>query len=530
MFQDLQKYVQNPTLKEFTSEIEKEICFYPPSNQAELCASLLEYLSSRYFTYPLSFSLLIFDYFHLNANFKKYYSIVSRLEIHETLKFLEQKGALETEIKAVGAKLEPIIVKIDLNMIIQLKREYFNDRPKQFPKDNNLMNNDKIIYFKTTQDQSMSNKQKLQKILAEPTAIKLEFQRTIEERQRKQILASVANQIKEYNFFSLKSEICKFQTRFSCFEKSHKKYCEYTHLYKILSPFTKYNEVCNKEKYLTVCQQNRCQYYHYDIETEEYLSFLRNIYISLTVKLSLIREPKEIQWINCDLRDFDFSILGKFDAIMLDPPWDIHMNLPYGTLQDKEMKSLKVKMLQDKGVCFLWVTGRVLELGRDCLTEWGYKRIEEIVWIKTNQQGKIARTGRTGHWLNHSKEHCLVGIKGEDFNVNRNVDCDVIVAEVRETSRKPDEIYSLIERMCPGGRKCELFARPHNRRPGWISLGNQLPGIYVETSILDKFNQRYPDANLTTEKMESFKYIEQKEKQEFIKNVYSNHLVRNTRI
>jgi len=51
---------------------------------------------------------------------------------------------------------------------------------------------------------------------------------------------------------------------------------------------------------------------------------------------------------------------------------------------------------------------------------------------------------------------------------------------VRETSRKPDEIYLLIERMFPGGRKSELFARPHNRRPGWISLGNQLPGIYLK--------------------------------------------------
>jgi mRNA (2'-O-methyladenosine-N6-)-methyltransferase len=37
--------------------------------------------------------------------------------------------------------------------------------------------------------------------------------------------------------------------------------------------------------------------------------------------------------------------------------------------------------------------------------------------------------------------------------VNRGIDCDVIVSEVRETSRKPDEVYGMIERMCPGGRK-----------------------------------------------------------------------------
>lgn len=63
--------------------------------------------------------------------------------------------------------------------------------------------------------------------------------------------------------------------------------------------------------------------------------------------------------------------------------------------------------------------------------------------MKTNQLQRIIRTGRTGHWLNHSKEHCLVGIKGNP-EVNRNIDTDVIVAEVRETSRKPDEVSGTI--------------------------------------------------------------------------------------
>ena len=33
------------------------------------------------------------------------------------------------------------------------------------------------------------------------------------------------------------------------------------------------------------------------------------------------------QWINCDLRSFDYSVLGKFHVIMADPPWDIHMSV-----------------------------------------------------------------------------------------------------------------------------------------------------------------------------------------------------------
>ena len=59
------------------------------------------------------------------------------------------------------------------------------------------------------------------------------------------------------------------------------------------------------------------------------------------------------------------------------------------------------------------------------------------------------------------------------------MDCDVVVAEVRETSRKPDEMYPLLERLSPGTRKLELFARMHNLRNGWVSLGNQLNNSYI---------------------------------------------------
>ncbi len=64
------------------------------------------------------------------------------------------------------------------------------------------------------------------------------------------------------------------------------------------------------------------------------------------------------QWIQCDLRFFDLSVLGKFSVVMADPPWDIHMELPYGTMSDQEMKNLQVGKLQDEGLIFLWVTGR----------------------------------------------------------------------------------------------------------------------------------------------------------------------------
>jgi mRNA (2'-O-methyladenosine-N6-)-methyltransferase len=114
---------------------------------------------------------------------------------------------------------------------------------------------------------------------------------------------------------------------------------------------------------------------------------------------------------------------------MADPPWDIHMSvrcllslqhwrfadsclrfiqLPYGTMNDDEMKSMPIPALQDEGLLFLWVTGRAMELGRECMQTWGcnlpflssfhsvgsftsllilarYTRVDEMVWVKTNQ-------------------------------------------------------------------------------------------------------------------------------------------------
>ena len=35
-----------------------------------------------------------------------------------------------------------------------------------------------------------------------------------------------------------------------------------------------------------------------------------------------------------------------------------------------------------------------MELGRECLKLWGYERVDELIWVKTNQLQRIIRTGR----------------------------------------------------------------------------------------------------------------------------------------
>ncbi|CAL0308432.1 unnamed protein product [Lupinus luteus] len=278
--------------------------------------------------------------------------------------------------------------------------------------------------------------------------------------------------------------------------------CDKVHFRRIIAPHTDIN--LGDCSFLDTCRHMKtCKYVHYEYDpTPDVPSAVMGA-PPLPKPLKPQRaeycsevELGEPQWINCDIRNFRMDILGQFGVIMADPPWDIHMELPYGTMADDEMRTLNVPALQTDGLIFLWVTGRAMELGRDCLEHWGYKRVEEIIWVKTNQLQRIIRTGRTGHWLNHSKEHCLVGIKGNP-EVNRNIDTDVIVAEVRETSRKPDEMYPLLERISPRTRKLELFARMHNTHAGWMSLGNQLSGVrLVDEGLRARFKAAYPDVEV----------------------------------
>ncbi|XP_072314598.1 N(6)-adenosine-methyltransferase subunit METTL3 [Eucyclogobius newberryi] len=304
-------------------------------------------------------------------------------------------------------------------------------------------------------------------------------------------------------------EFCDHGTKEECMRSGETPQpCTKLHFRRIINKHT--DESLGDCSFLNTCfHMDTCKYVHYEIDSPpEAEGCLMGLQGGNT-ELSLRSDDADgdvgtlfpSQWICCDIRFLDVSILGKFSVVMADPPWDIHMELPYGTLTDDEMRKLNIPTLQDDGFLFLWVTGRAMELGRECLSLWGYERVDEIIWVKTNQLQRIIRTGRTGHWLNHGKEHCLVGVKGSTHGFNRGLDCDVIVAEVRSTSHKPDEIYGMIERLSPGTRKIELFGRPHNVQPNWVTLGNQLDGIHLlDPEVVARFKKRYPDGVISKPK------------------------------
>lgn len=91
--------------------------------------------------------------------------------------------------------------------------------------------------------------------------------------------------------------------------------------------------------------------------------------------------------------------------------------------------------------------------------------------------------------LQHTKEHCLMGIRGtvrrstDGHFIHCNVDTDVIIAEEPSdlTTQKPQELYYLIEHFCMGRRRLELFGNDWNIRPGWVTVG-----LGLSTSNWDK--------------------------------------------
>ncbi|PAA63820.1 hypothetical protein BOX15_Mlig006303g1 [Macrostomum lignano] len=356
---------------------------------------------------------------------------------------------------------------------------------------------------------------------------------TLKERQATRANAEIAELLHRRTFMELQRiekfksrngalvrKFCDFETREQCEATAAARHgrtgqppqrCSDLHFRRIVQSHT--DTSLGDCSFLNTCFHiDTCKYVHYEIDADD----LREAKAAAAEAAKpKARDSKAIavpqkphyqdeitlyppQWIQCDIRHLDMTVLGKFAVIMGDPPWDIHMELPYGTMSDHEMKSLDIPCLQDSGYIFLWVTGRAIETGRDCLRLWGYKIIGELIWVKTNQLQRIIRTGRTGHWLNHGKEHCIIGVKGSPKNVNLGLDCDVIVSEVRATSHKPDEIYGIIERLSPGTRKLELFGRPHNVQPNWITLGNQLDGVkLIDPDVVAKFRAKYPDGVVT---------------------------------
>jgi N6-adenosine-specific RNA methylase IME4 len=119
---------------------------------------------------------------------------------------------------------------------------------------------------------------------------------------------------------------------------------------------------------------------------------------------------------------------------------------------------------------FLWVPLRSVDLVKPLMRGWGFAFSgSAFTWAKQNKNGVGWFMGN-GYGTRHNAEICWLGRRGKPQRKSKGVR-ELIVAPIREHSRKPDEVYQRIEALC-AGPYVELFAR--QQWPGWICVGDEV--------------------------------------------------------
>ena len=110
---------------------------------------------------------------------------------------------------------------------------------------------------------------------------------------------------------------------------------------------------------------------------------------------------------------------------------------------------------------------------------WGFHYKSNIIWYKIRKDGGPDGRG-VGFYFRNVTEILLFGARGKNARTlapgRRQV--NLLATRKREHSRKPDEVFDIIEACSPGPR-LELFAR--GTRPGWSVWGNQADAAYEPT-------------------------------------------------
>jgi N6-adenosine-specific RNA methylase IME4 len=190
----------------------------------------------------------------------------------------------------------------------------------------------------------------------------------------------------------------------------------------------------------------------------------------------------------------------EFGTILADPPWRFqnktgkvapeHRRLSrYGTMSFEEIETLPISGIAAP-VChlYLWCPNALLPQGLSAMRSWGFTYKSNIVWHKVRKDGGSDGRG-VGFYFRNVTELLLFGTRGKNARTRsagrRQV--NYLPTRKREHSRKPDEIYPIIE-ACSFGPYLELFAR--GTRSNWQTWGNQAHDSYEPTWSTYAHNSR----------------------------------------
>jgi N6-adenosine-specific RNA methylase IME4 len=188
--------------------------------------------------------------------------------------------------------------------------------------------------------------------------------------------------------------------------------------------------------------------------------------------------------------DFVNTVTNKnYGTILADPPWRFsnrtgkvapeHKRLNrYDTLSLEEIKEIPVSLVAgEKSHLYLWVPNALLQEGLEVMKAWGFQYKSNIVWHKIRKDGGPDGRG-VGFYFRNTTELILFGIRGKIRTLQPGrSQVNIIKTRKQEHSRKPDELYNIIEN-CSKGPFLEIFAR--GKRSGWDVFGNQAEDYNIE--------------------------------------------------
>ncbi|MEM6393544.1 MAG: MT-A70 family methyltransferase [Planctomycetota bacterium] len=170
----------------------------------------------------------------------------------------------------------------------------------------------------------------------------------------------------------------------------------------------------------------------------------------------------------------------QIGTVLADPPWQFqnrtgkvapeHKRLSrYDTMRLSDICDLPVApLVKEQSHLYLWVPNALIAEGLRVMESWGFTYKANIVWAKRRKDGGPDGRG-VGFYFRNVTELVLFGVRGSlrTREAGRR-QVNMIETRKREHSRKPDELYDLIE-SCSPGPYLELFARyPH---PNWHAWG-----------------------------------------------------------
>ncbi|MCC5633866.1 adenine-specific DNA methyltransferase [Nostoc sphaeroides CHAB 2801] len=178
------------------------------------------------------------------------------------------------------------------------------------------------------------------------------------------------------------------------------------------------------------------------------------------------------------------TLQGHYQCIVIDPPWfyrlrskdKTHRNrIPYQPMRTKEILALPIPELCGSNGCILWLwfTNNHMIEAAQCLQTWGFELKTILTWEKVTKDNTKTHLG-VGHWLRNSTEHCALAVRGNvKAFAGRTLtnQSSILHSPRREHSRKPEQFFELVEKLCPDMTKLEMFAR--ESRVGWDCWGDE---------------------------------------------------------